>query len=95
MYNLTIMQRIKYGFCLFSNILSFTGVSQYGIADVSLLAAETHKFESRYCDYMIAPYNDETKALYDERSPIKHLDNINAALALFQGDEDQVKNGNI
>ncbi len=29
------------------------GVSHYGVADCELLAAETHKFESRYLDLLI------------------------------------------
>lgn len=32
------------------------GASHYGVADLELLAKETHKFESRYLDNLIAPY---------------------------------------
>ena len=66
------------------------GASHFGVADTAILAAETHKFESRYLDTLIAPYNESNKKIYDERSPIKHVEKINCALALFQGDEDEV-----
>ena len=61
------------------------------MADCAILAQETHKFESRYMDTLIAPYSPDTQHVYDARSPIKHVDKINCALALFQGDEDQVR----
>ena len=32
------------------------GCSLYGVADCSALAADTHKFESRYLDGLIGPY---------------------------------------
>ncbi len=65
------------------------GASYYGIADLSALAEETHKFESRYLDGLIAPY-PEDKAIYDERSAIEHVDGLSAPLILFQGLEDKV-----
>jgi dipeptidyl aminopeptidase/acylaminoacyl peptidase len=65
------------------------GASYYGVADLSALAEETHKFESRYLDGLIAPY-PEGKAVYDERSAIKHVDGMSAPLILFQGLEDKV-----
>ncbi|MFP6594163.1 MAG: S9 family peptidase [Dehalococcoidia bacterium] len=65
------------------------GASYYGVADLTALAEETHKFESRYLDGLIAPY-PEGKAVYDERSAIKHVDGMSAPLILFQGLEDKV-----
>jgi dipeptidyl aminopeptidase/acylaminoacyl peptidase len=65
------------------------GASYYGVADLSALAEETHKFESRYLDGLIAPY-PEGKAVYDERSAIEHVDGLSAPLILFQGLEDKV-----
>lgn len=39
---------------------------------------------------MIAPYDEEHKNVYIERSPIHYVDRLSCALALFQGDEDKV-----
>ena len=69
---------------------SFTaGASHYGVADLGALAAETHKFESRYLDGLVAPW-PAGAAVYDERSPINHVDALDTPLAVFQGDEDEV-----
>jgi dipeptidyl aminopeptidase/acylaminoacyl peptidase len=65
------------------------GASHYGISDLTILAEETHKFESRYLDQVIGPY-PELDHVYQERSPINHLDNFNAPLIILQGLEDKV-----
>jgi dipeptidyl aminopeptidase/acylaminoacyl peptidase len=65
------------------------GASHYGVADLGALAAETHKFESHYLDGLVAPW-PEGRAVYDERSPIHHVDSFDTPLAVFQGDEDAV-----
>jgi dipeptidyl aminopeptidase/acylaminoacyl peptidase len=65
------------------------GASHFGVADLGALAAETHKFESRYLDGLVAPW-PESRAVYDERSPINHVDALDTPLAVFQGDEDAV-----
>jgi dipeptidyl aminopeptidase/acylaminoacyl peptidase len=65
------------------------GASHFGVADLGALAAETHKFESRYLDGLVAPW-PSGKAVYDERSPINHVDALDTPLAVFQGDEDEV-----
>ncbi len=65
------------------------GVSLFGVADVSLLAEETHKFESRYLDGLIGPW-PAARATYDARSPIHHIDGIDRPLLLLQGEEDRV-----
>jgi dipeptidyl aminopeptidase/acylaminoacyl peptidase len=65
------------------------GASHYGVADLALLAAETHKFEARYLDGLVGPW-PEARLVYDERSPIHHLDGITRPLAVFQGLDDAV-----
>ena len=65
------------------------GASHYGVADLGALAAETHKFESRYLDGLVAPWPDG-RAVYEERSPLTHVDALDTPLAVFQGDEDAV-----
>lgn len=65
------------------------GASLYGIGDLSLLASDTHKFESRYLDQLIGPY-PETKALYAERSPINSVEQLNCPVIFLQGLEDKV-----
>ena len=72
----------------FHNTFS-AGASHYGISDLTVLAKETHKFESRYIDQVIGPY-PEFEPVYQERSPINHLDNFNAPLIMLQGLEDKV-----
>ena len=65
------------------------GASLYGIGDLSMLAEETHKFESRYLDGLIGSY-PESKSIYDERCPILHVDQLDCPTILLQGDEDKV-----
>ena len=72
-------------------VINFAGASHYGVGDLEALAKDTHKFESRYLDTMIAPYDEEHKKIYHDRSPIHYVQQLSCALALFQGDEDQVR----
>ncbi len=65
------------------------GASHFGVADLGALAADTHKFESRYLDGLVGPW-PEARATYDERSPINHTDRIDRPLVVFQGLEDEV-----
>ena len=65
------------------------GASHYGVADLGVLAAETHKFESRYLDGLVGPW-PEARATYEERSPIFHTDRIDRPLAVFQGLDDPI-----
>lgn len=69
----------------------FVGASHYGVADIGLLAEETHKFESQYMNSMVGPYvTDEDKQIYKDRSPINSIDTFKCPIAFFQGDEDKV-----
>ena len=65
------------------------GASHYGVADLGVLAEETHKFESRYLDGLVGPW-PEARATYDARSPIFHTDQIDRPLAVFQGLDDPI-----
>lgn len=65
------------------------GASHYGVADLGVLAAETHKFESRYLDGLVGPW-PEARSTYEARSPIFHTDRINRPLAVFQGLDDPI-----
>src|SRR5690606_5800988 len=66
---------------------SAAGASHYGVAALGALAADTHKFESRYLDGLVGPW-PEAAATYDERSPINHTDRLDRPLIVFQGLED-------
>ena len=65
------------------------GASRYGVADLEALAADTHKFESRYLDRLIGPY-PEARDVYLARSPINHLDGFDTPMIVLQGDEDEI-----
>ncbi|HET6953300.1 MAG TPA: S9 family peptidase [Acidimicrobiales bacterium] len=65
------------------------GASHFGVVDLEALAAETHKFESRYLDGLVGPY-PERRDVYVARSPIHHLDGFDRPLIVLQGLEDAV-----
>ena len=65
------------------------GCSLYGVADAAMLAADTHKMESRYLDSLIGPYPEEAER-YRARSPIHHVDRLSTPMLLLQGAEDPV-----
>ncbi len=65
------------------------GASYYGVSDLEALARDTHKFESRYLDWLIGPYPQD-RQIYAERSAINHVDRLSAPVIFFQGAEDRV-----
>lgn len=65
------------------------GTSLYGIGDLTALATDTHKFESRYLDGLIAPW-PAGRATYLERSPSFCPENIRCPVIFFQGLKDKV-----
>ena len=65
------------------------GADYYGVSDMTALAKDTHKFESRYLDSLIGPL-PAAQAIYDARSPLNHLDGLRAPLIVFQGAEDPI-----
>ncbi|XP_019105164.2 uncharacterized protein LOC104899002 isoform X2 [Beta vulgaris subsp. vulgaris] len=60
------------------------GASLYGVADLNLLRAETHKFESHYIDNLVG-----NEKAYFERSPINFANEFSCPIILFQGLEDK------
>ena len=75
--------------CLASSDLFAAGASLYGVTDLTLLAGETHKFEARYLDRLVAPLEGH-RSLYEERSPIAQVDRIGCPVIFFQGLDDKV-----
>jgi len=65
------------------------GTSLYGVVDMGALAADTHKFESRYLDGLVGPW-PEAAEVYRQRSPLYQADRLSAPLILFQGLDDKV-----
>jgi dipeptidyl aminopeptidase/acylaminoacyl peptidase len=65
------------------------GASYYGVADLLLLAQDSHKFESMYEISLIGPYPEYADTYY-QRSPVNHADKLNCPVILFQGLEDRV-----
>jgi dipeptidyl aminopeptidase/acylaminoacyl peptidase len=73
---------------LTSSDLFKAGGSFYGVADLMLLAKDTHKFEARYLDQLVGPL-PQSEALYAERSPISHIDRLTCPVIFFQGEDDK------
>jgi dipeptidyl aminopeptidase/acylaminoacyl peptidase len=74
--------------------LSFTdafraGASYYGIGDLESMFSTTHKFESCYDHWLMGPY-PESRAIYEQRSPLKHVEKISCPVIFFQGAKDRV-----
>ncbi|HMR49249.1 MAG TPA: prolyl oligopeptidase family serine peptidase [Arachnia sp.] len=65
------------------------GMSRYGIGDLEALVTDTHKAESRYTFGLVGPW-PEAKAVYEERSPLFHLDRLSTPMLILQGMEDKV-----
>ncbi|PIE26225.1 MAG: hypothetical protein CSA58_10620 [Micrococcales bacterium] len=65
------------------------GTSYFGVTDLKLLAAETHRFESRYLDSLVGPL-PEYEARYAELSPTNHADRLAGSLLMLHGDADEV-----
>lgn len=66
-----------------------TGASAFGVSDLAALDADTHKFESRYTEYLVAA-PPERERLYRERSPALHADRLKRPVIFFQGLDDKV-----
>ncbi len=65
------------------------GASYFGVGDLQALARDTHKFESRYLDRLVAPYPEAIET-YRQRSPVLHAERCTVPLIVLQGLEDKV-----
>lgn len=65
------------------------GASYYGVSDLKGLDQDSHKFESHYNAYLIAP-QPQAESLYQARSPINHTDKLARPMIFFQGLDDKV-----
>jgi len=65
------------------------GASHFGVGDLEALARDTHKFESRYLDRLVAPYPERVD-VYRERSPVHFADRCSCPVIVFQGLDDKV-----
>lgn len=65
------------------------GASYYGVSDLKGLDDDSHKFESHYNEYLIAP-KAQAEAVYAERSPINHTQRLSRPMIFFQGLDDKV-----
>jgi dipeptidyl aminopeptidase/acylaminoacyl peptidase len=65
------------------------GISHYGIADLEIIHLDGHKFESRYDEGLLAPWQ-EGRQVFRDRSPIHVLDRIRAPMLITQGLDDKV-----
>jgi hypothetical protein len=57
------------------------GLNSFGVSDLRALAADSHKFESRYTDTLVGPL-PQAANIYAERSPINAIDRIRAPLLI-------------
>lgn len=73
---------------VFHNVFA-AGASYFGVADLTALAQDTHKFESRYEEGLVGPY-PEAAELYRQRSPVNFADRLSCPVILLQGLEDKV-----
>lgn len=65
------------------------GCSQYGIGELTALARDTHKFEARYLDSLLAPW-PAGEQIYKDRSPLNHADQLSCPVLFLQGLDDKV-----
>lgn len=72
----------------FKNIFK-AGANYFGVADITALANDTHKFEKRYMEQLVGKYPEE-KSVWESRSPINSIDSIKSPLIIFQGEDDKI-----
>jgi dipeptidyl aminopeptidase/acylaminoacyl peptidase len=65
------------------------GTSYFGLGNLELFVAETHKFESRYLERLVGPW-PEAADVYRERSPSFFAERISCPVLVLQGLDDRV-----
>ncbi len=65
------------------------GICSYGVSNQFGLLMDTHKFEERYTYWLLGEL-PEAAALYRQRSPVFHADQIVDPIIVFQGTDDVV-----
>ena len=65
------------------------GACYYGVSDLQGLDDDSHKFESHYNAWLIAP-QPQAAELYRQRSPIHHVERLSTPMVFFQGLDDKV-----
>ncbi len=61
----------------------------YGVTDLEALVVDTHDFEAHYVDWLVGPI-ETSRARYDERSPLRHPEELRGSVLVLQGTEDPV-----
>jgi dipeptidyl aminopeptidase/acylaminoacyl peptidase len=65
------------------------GASYYGVSDLEALLHDSHKFEARCLDILVAPYPAQADE-YRRRSPLHAANRLDCPVIFFQGLEDKV-----
>ncbi|KAL9644297.1 hypothetical protein ABK040_005758 [Willaertia magna] len=65
------------------------GVNICGVADLQI-TKNIHTLESHYYKRLIGPLNEETKHIYEDRSPINHASKICKPILVLHGEKDEV-----
>lgn len=66
-----------------------TGASFFGVTDLIAFNDTTHKFESKYDDWLVGPYPEERET-FEQRSPVNSTDDLDVPVLLLQGLDDKV-----
>jgi dipeptidyl aminopeptidase/acylaminoacyl peptidase len=68
--------------------LAVGGVVLYPVADLAVLAHESHRFEAHYTLGLVGPLDDHD--LYRARSPVSYAGDIDVPVLVMHGDDDPV-----
>lgn len=68
------------------------GVASYPVSDLEALTEATHRFEAHYTETLVAPADgsDESRARFEELSPLFRAASITKPLLVFHGSDDPV-----